>query len=177
MPAPATDTLIHYHPDATSGGRAVCMARDGAVTAQFGLVTCFACRSTTAFKSDQYRAENPVTIGQILGAADLDVAVLAERAEAEAATAPKRNERGMYVIEEVIHHGDYRSARRVEVYSVNVVTVDAVLQSSAYAYGSWQHPENPDHTEVRRLQLRQLVSDLKHGLTNRSIGWSTFRLI
>lgn len=90
---------------------------------------------------------------------------------------PTRNQRGMYTIEEVIHHGDYRSTRHVEVYDINTVTVDAILQSSAYCYGSWRNPDNPDYAGHRRVALVQLVSDLNHGVTNRSIGWSTFRTI
>jgi hypothetical protein len=87
-----------------------------------------------------------------------------------------RNHRGMYTIQEVIHHGDYRSERIVEVYDVNETTVDAVLQSSAYCYGSWAHAE-PPYTGHRKAALATLVQDLRHGRENRSIGWSTFRLI
>lgn len=90
---------------------------------------------------------------------------------------PVKNERGNYVIEEVIHHGEYRNTRRVEVYAINETTVDAVLQSSAYCYGSWKHPENPSHELHRRTALARLVADLNEGRENRHIGWSTFRTI
>lgn len=94
------------------------------------------------------------------------------------APAQKSHERGMYVVEEVIHHGNYRTVRRVEVYDLNEVTVDAVLQSSAYCYGSWAGPqENPIYTEHRNAALKRLVADLKRGRVNRSIGWSTFRVL
>jgi hypothetical protein len=96
--------------------------------------------------------------------------------EQEPVTAAAKNHRGMFTIEEVIHHGDYRSQRYVEVYALNETTVDAVLISSAYCYGSWAHAEHP-YTEHRAAALKQLVDDLLHGRTNRSIGWSTFRLI
>lgn len=88
-----------------------------------------------------------------------------------------RNHRNMYTVEEFIHHGNYRSLRTVEVYDITVATVDGILMSSAYCYGSWQHPENPGHLEHRRAALKQLVADLKAGETNRAIGWSTFRLL
>lgn len=91
--------------------------------------------------------------------------------------AAHRNVRGMYTIEETIHHGNYLSTRQVEVYAITVQTVDAVLMSSAYCYGSWDNPENPDHRDHRRQALRQLVTDLRNGVTNRSVGWSTFRLL
>jgi hypothetical protein len=100
-----------------------------------------------------------------------------ERKAWKAALPAAKNCRGMYVIEEFIHHGEYRSTRRVEVYDINAVTVDAVIQSSAYCYGSWLHPENPDHKQPRNTKLHQLVEDLRHGRTNRTVGWSTFRLI
>lgn len=92
-------------------------------------------------------------------------------------SAPQKNRRGMFTIEEVAHHGDYRSVRRVEVYAINAVTVDAIIQSSVYAYGSWLHPENPEYKKVRNTQLHQLVEDLKAGRENRDIGWSTFTAI
>ena len=80
----------------------------------------------------------------------------------------------MFVIEEFIHHGDYRSRRRVEVYALNAVTVNAVIESSAYCYDSWlNNPEYP----TRTAKLHALVEDLKALRTNRTIGWSTFRLI
>lgn len=87
----------------------------------------------------------------------------------------EKNDRGMYVVEELIHHGNYRSLRRVEVYDLNEVTVDAILQSSAYCYGSWR--EQGQFAEHRQAALKQLVSDLKRGRVNRSVGWSTFRAL
>jgi hypothetical protein len=107
---------------------------------------------------------------------DPELSAMNERAWKAALPAAK-NSRGMYVIEEVIHHGEYRSTRRVEVYDITAATVDGILMSSAYCYGSWQEPENPGHRDHRRGALKQLVSDLRHGVTNRAIGWSTFRLI
>lgn len=89
---------------------------------------------------------------------------------------PVRNERGMYVIEEVIHHGQYRSVRHVEVYDLNETTVDGVLISSAYCYGSWADPASR-HAETRRPALLALVEDLRAGRENLSIGWSTFRTL
>jgi hypothetical protein len=90
----------------------------------------------------------------------------------------RKNDRGMYVVQELIHHGNYRSLRRVEVYELNEVTVDAILQSSAYCYGSFAGPqENPLYTAPRNAHLKHLVSDLKRGRVNRSIGWSTFRVL
>lgn len=87
-----------------------------------------------------------------------------------------RNERGMYVIEEFIHHGDYRSKRRVEVFAINMLTVDAVIQSSAYDYGSW-NDRSSEHYEARSTKLRLIVEDLKALRTNRMVGWSTFRIL
>jgi hypothetical protein len=78
----------------------------------------------------------------------------------------------MIRIEEVIHHGDYRSRRVVEVYAINAVTVDAVLTSSAYCYSS-----KLNGSEKAQQMLAGLVEDLKAGRENRSIGWSTFRVI
>jgi hypothetical protein len=74
-------------------------------------------------------------------------------------------------IRETIHHGDYRNVRTVEVYAVNKVTVDAVLQSSAYCYGTFTD------TDRHREMLAELVEDLKAGRVNRSIGWSTFEVV
>lgn len=164
-----------------------------------GDVTCFRCRRVPAFVRvqagdrigtpiPQRQAPPPLTppvkLSGIMAASE-ELAELAREArrrelEAQAAkemVAAARNERGMYVIEEVIHHGDYRSVRRVEVYDINETTVDAVLQSSAYCYGSWKHPESISHREHRNTALSVLVEDLKWGRTNRAIGWSTFRTI
>lgn len=79
----------------------------------------------------------------------------------------------MVKIEEVIHHGDYRSRRVVEVWSINEITVDAVITSSAYCYPTYQDPDYP----AREERLHALVEDLKAGRENRNIGWSTFRVI
>lgn len=79
----------------------------------------------------------------------------------------------MVKIEEVIHHGDYHSRRVVEVWSINEITVDAVITSSAYCYQTYQGSDNPRREE----RLHELVEDLKAGRENRSIGWSTFRVI
>ncbi|UOK18415.1 hypothetical protein SEA_BRUHMOMENT_99 [Arthrobacter phage BruhMoment] len=138
-----------------------------------GEVTCFACRKTLAFKQAQKggRTSDPIKLSGVMA----DDAALNDLAAA--AFRESKNERGMYVVEELIHHGNYRSTRRVEVYDVTASTMDGVLMSSAYCYGSWQNPENPDHTKHRRDALLQLVDDLRHLRTNRSIGWSTFRIL
>lgn len=177
-------TLIHWHPAANVGGRAVCDASSGGVAEQPGLVTCFACRNNTLFKQAQQGVGTPTPLPQRemprllkdIVAEDHTLTEMESRAW-QAALPAARNSRGMYVIEESIHHGDYRSTRRVEVYGINAVTVDCIIQSSAYCYGSWLHPENPDHKQARNTKLHQLVEDLRHGRTNRTVGWSTFRLI
>jgi hypothetical protein len=79
---------------------------------------------------------------------------------------PVKNERGMYVVEEVIHHGDYRSVRRVEVYELNKRTIDGILMSSAYGYGG-----------VAEKYRERMLLDLQEGHVNRTIGWSTFRVL
>lgn len=182
MPAQTSDTLIHYR----SGWDAppACgesMAAPG--TAVFGAVTCFACRRTHQFLRDQKGAElggvepptPPVKLSEVINHSP-DLAEIAERAAASQKLQAQRNERGMFVIEETIHHGDYRSTRRVEVYDINPVTVDAIIQSSAYCYGSWLDPHGP-YPGARRPKLFELVADLRAGRENRQIGWSTFRLI
>lgn len=73
-------------------------------------------------------------------------------------------------IRETIHHGDYRNVRTVEVWEINPVTVDAVLQSSAYCYGSFANADG-------RQMLLDLVDDLRAGRINRAIGWSTFEVV
>ena len=192
MSAPPTETLIHFVPsrsahwtgckdhvyDEAQGWRSV--------TEDPGRVTCFACRRSEIFKQAQLGdgVGVPTPLRDVI-AADPELAELALEAkrrelETQAAremVAAARNERGMFVIEETIHHGDYRSVRRVEVYSINAVTVDCIIQSSAYCYGSWLNPDNPAHREPRNAKLHGLVEDLRHGRTNRDIGWSTFRLI
>jgi hypothetical protein len=82
----------------------------------------------------------------------------------------------MYTVEEVIHHGDYRSTRRVEVYDITPSTIDGILMSSAYCYGSWARADAP-FAEHRAAVLKALVKDLRSGIENRAVGWSTFRLI
>jgi hypothetical protein len=140
-----------------------------------GRVTCFACRKTAIFKGDQLLGVGaptpPIKLSGVMTEAPGLTRLMGDVLKS------CRNERGMYVIEETIHHGEYRSTRRVEVHAINAVTVDAVIQSSAYAYGSWLHPDNPEHKQVRNTQLHQLVADLKALRTNRCIGWSTFRII
>jgi hypothetical protein len=72
-------------------------------------------------------------------------------------------------IQEKIHHGDYINVRVVEVYAINEITVDAILQSSAYGYGSYQ-------TDRLQKRLDDLVTDLKAGEKG-YVGWSTFEVI
>lgn len=79
---------------------------------------------------------------------------------------PTKNERGMYVVEEVIHHGNHRSERRVEVWALTKETVNGILESSAYGYSG-----------VAEKYREQLLIDLKEGHVNRSVGWSTFRVL
>lgn len=140
-----------------------------------GRVTCFGCRRTEVFKAEQLEGVEPPTPPVKLSGVMLSDDGLQRLMDDVLKSC--RNERGMYVIEESIHHGEYRSVRRVEVHAINAVTVDAVIQSSAYAYGSWLHPDNPEHKEARNTQLHQLVADLRTLRINRSIGWSTFRII
>jgi hypothetical protein len=167
-------TLIHFTTDALlKAGRAACGQdhRTNQVSARPGDVTCFACRKSSPFLVRQ-GVEPPTPLREVI---EKDPAL--NTLAGQAITAAAKNHRGMYVIEEVIHMGDYRSTRYVEVYAINAVTMDAILQSSAFSYGSWLNPDNPDHKPARNVKLHQLVEDLKHGRTNRSIGWSTFRLI
>lgn len=84
--------------------------------------------------------------------------------------APVKNGRDMYVVEEHIHHGQYNKRRRVEVYQINVITLDSIIRSSGYVYGT--QLDTPAGTE----RLKQMVHDLKHGRTV-EYGWSTFRAI
>ena len=79
---------------------------------------------------------------------------------------PVKNERGMYVVEEVIHHGDYRSVRRVEVYALTKQTIDGILISSAYGYEG-----------IAEKYRERMLLDLQEGHVNRTIGWSTFRVL
>ena len=181
MPAAPPTTLIHYSRDAQTGGRAACgtiAPTDGelaGITARFGMVTCFGCRRTHLFLRDQKAAEMegvgaPTPLRQVIAESE-DMQALARQV-----LKTWKNERGMYVIEEAIHHGDYRSTRRVEVYDITPVTVDAVLISSAYCYGSWLDPHGP-YPDARRPKLFELVEDLRAGRENRQIGWSTFKLV
>lgn len=175
MPDTPSTTLIHYLPSPAATVFA-CGATAGNGAADSGGVTCFACRNTPEFRQDQLRVggSTPLKLSGIM-ADDEHLTALAEKAKAYEWLASMKNDRDMFTIQEVIHHGDYRSIRRVEVYAINDTTVDAVLQSSAYCYGSWLHAE-PQYAEHRRAALKQLVDDLKHGRENRAIGWSTFRL-
>jgi hypothetical protein len=182
MPEP-TSTLIHFRWPDKPLGPAACGAQYDGRTSSPGEVTCFACRRTPVFLQEQGvgtptplpQREMPRLLKDIV-TEDPELSAMNERAWKAALPAAK-NSRGMYVIEEVIHHGEYRSTRRVEVYDITTATIDGILMSSAYCYGSWQEPENPGHRDHRRGALKQLVSDLRHGVTNRAIGWSTFRLI
>ena len=199
MPDTPSTTLTHLFAD----GRLLTSAcgldmldeksTGGGGTVHTGQVTCFACRRSRPF----YLAQQlqgvgastplpqrvapppltpPVKLSGVMADSE-EMQTLAKRAaEHEFKLADHRNHRNMYSIEESIHHGEYRSLRVVEVYDVNPVTVDAVLISSAYCYGSWLDPNGP-HSDVRRTHLFELVEDLRHGRTNRVIGRSTFRLV
>jgi len=171
MPEP---TIIHF----TKGNLTPVCGADGTVihTSDWpGEVTCFICRKTPSFKRAQLASgvgtPTPIKLSGVMA----DDEALNDLAAA--AFRESKNGRGMYVVEEFIHHGNYRSTRRVEVYDVTASTMDGVLMSSAYCYGSWQNPEDERHTKHRRDALMQLVDDLRHLRTNRSIGWSTFRII
>lgn len=72
-------------------------------------------------------------------------------------------------IREKIHHGNYRHERVVEVYAINNVTVDAVVQSSAYCYGTLS-------TGAGQARLEALVAALKAGKVAQ-LGWSDFEVI
>lgn len=170
-------TLTHFRGDSLGINACTGTAGEGMRSWNPREVNCFACRKTPAFKQAQRVHEQlahlmPMKLSEILAELPLPEPETAPVWDLEAS----KNERGMYTIEEFIHHGDYRSRRRVEVYAINETTVDAVLQSSAYCYGSWAHAE-PQYYTHRKTALAQLVEDLKHGRENRSIGWSTFKLV
>ena len=80
---------------------------------------------------------------------------------------PVKNARGNYVVEEFVHHGNYRHRRIVEVESLNERTVGAVVRSGPYIY----------HCADDSPQVARVLADLKLGRVNRSHGWSTFRVI
>lgn len=80
---------------------------------------------------------------------------------------PVRNARGNYCIEEVVHHGNYRHVRIMEVADLNPRTVGAVVRSGPYIY----------HCADDSPQLARILADLKLGRVNRSHGWSTFRVL
>lgn len=162
---------IHYGTPASALTAFCGEAEHHEVSTEPGEVTCFACRKSPAFKRAQL-ASPPVPLAEVIA----DTPEL-EKLRVEANLRGMKNERGMYVIEESIHHGDYRSIRRVEVYEINEATVNAVLISSAYCYGDWANETNPGYRHHRRQALATLVKDLRHLRENRSIGWSTFRLI
>lgn len=82
-------------------------------------------------------------------------------------TEPVKNARDNFVVEEFVHHGNYRHRRIVEVHELNARTVAAIMHSSPYAYTA-----DEDSPQVARV-----VADLKLGRVNRSHGWSTFRVI
>jgi len=156
------------------GPEFACAAPSGNGSSEPGRVTCFACRNGSRFKRAQLAAAPPHRLSTVMGT-DEELIAIAQKAKELSALAEYKNHRGMFTIEESIHHGDYRTVRYVEVYEINPTTVDAVLISSAYCYGSWARADKP-HTEHRRQALEQLVADLRAGRTNRNIGWSTFRL-
>jgi hypothetical protein len=183
---PDTAPIVHFI-ERRSSERTVCNILNDSTppgwpttTEDPGRVTCFACRRSPEFSTAQQGVGAPTPLPQrqtpkLLRDIIAEDPALSETA-AKAWLSQCRNHRGMYTIQEVIHHGDYISERIVEVYDVNETTVDAVLQSSAYCYGSWAHAE-PPYTGHRKAALATLVQDLRHGRENRSIGWSTFRLI
>lgn len=173
MPDSTPATLKHQRDPIHPLREALCGERYGWRTSNPGEVTCFACRRHVNFNTE-WGVGTPTPPVKLSGVMLSDDGL--QRLMDEVLKSC-RNERGMFVIEESIHHGEYRSTRRVEVHAINAVTVDAVIQSSAYAYGSWLHPDNPEHKEARNTQLHQLVADLRTLRINRSIGWSTFRLI
>ena len=193
MPDTPSTTLIHFTtPALLKVGETACKQdhRSHQVSSSPGDVTCFACRKSPPFLTRQGGRNSdplpqrvapppltpPVKLSGIMADSEQMQALAKRAAEHEFKLTDQRNHRNMYSIEETIHHGEYRSTRTVEVYDINPVTVDAVLISSAYCYGSWLDPDGP-HSEVRRPKLFELVEDLKHGRTNRVIGWSTFRLV
>lgn len=88
--------------------------------------------------------------------------------------APLRNHRGMFVVQETIHHGDVFIQRRMEVPRLDPMIAAALVMSSPYNYGDWF--AGPDVMDVRTEKLRTLVDDLRNFRRNRSIGWSTFNL-
>lgn len=81
--------------------------------------------------------------------------------------APLKNARGNYCIEELVHHGDYRHVRIVEVHTLDARTIGAVVRSGPYIYTA-----GDDSPQVARI-----LADLKRGRVNRSHGWSTFRVL
>jgi hypothetical protein len=166
--APST-TLIHF---AKGNLTPACRDHGDEITTstRHGEVTCFACRKSAAFLEYPKGVGTPTPLDQVI-AESPEMQELSARALA----ALWRNERGMYTVEETIHHGDYRSTRRVEVYDITPSTVDGILMSSAYCYGSWARADAP-YAEHRAAVLKALVKDLRSGIENRSVGWSTFRL-
>jgi hypothetical protein len=80
---------------------------------------------------------------------------------------PVKNQRGNYVIEEVVHHGDYRHVRIVEVDTLDRRTVGAAVRSGPYIY----------NCEDDSPQVARVLADLLLGRVNRSHGWSTFRVV
>lgn len=175
MPATPLTTLIHYAPDAQTGGRAACGTfaptdnELAGITARHGMVTCFACRRSPQFLTDQ-GVGNPTPLPEVIA----DTPEL-QRLMDDVLKAC-RNDRGMYVIEEAIHHGDYRSVRRCEFHDITALTVNTMLISSPYSYGDWLDPAAP-HAVVRRPKVFELVADLRALRPHRGIGWSTFTTI
>lgn len=164
--------IIHFKSPAIPG-RTACSLRGTVIiesTRDPARVTCPTCKRQGCYKVANKGVETPTPLRDVV-----EETPELQRLTKDALKAC-RNERGMYVIEEFIHHGDYRSTRRVEVYALNETTVDAVIQSSAYCYDSWADRTSP-HYEARIIKLRALVEDLKALRTNRLVGWSTFRIL
>lgn len=143
-------------------------------TTEPGKVTCFICRKSSVFKTLQEGVETPTPLREVI-AEDPHLTELAKRAKARAELDTMRNQRGMFTIKEVIHHGSYYKERYVEVHEITEITVNAVLMSSPYSYGDWLNPDTAVHR--RRAILDMLVQDLRQRRENRSIGWSTFVLV
>lgn len=138
---------VHFI-DQPASSRAACNDPiNGAGATTPGDVTCFGCRATPQFKQAQGgRTTDPLS-----------------NDERDA----WRNERGMFVVEERIHHGDYRVERRIEVHEITPATVDGILMSSPYSYGPSVHAD----------LFTEMIMSLRIGRDYAGIGWSTFRLI
>lgn len=80
---------------------------------------------------------------------------------------PVRNARGNYCVEELVHHGNYRHVRIMEVEELLPRTVGAIVRSGPYIYTA---ADDSPH-------VAKILADLKRGRVNRSHGWSTFRVM